>query len=548
MDITYEKKSVEDWIKEVDYSNDANYMPSEFALKFVNFIKLVNAEAGGEEHKTPVIHLKMLDGIATDADRVANMLFRGAAKTTLIGEYLFLYLAVFEELPGLGQVSLAMYVSDSIENGVKNMRKNLEHRWNNSDFLQKYLPQKRLTDVRWEFTNASGHTLVVKGYGATTGIRGVKEMGLRPTLAVLDDLISDEDARSATVISSIEDTVYKAVNYALHPSGNKIIWNGTPFNARDPLYKAIGSGAWLSSVYPVCAAFPCDREDFRGAWGDRFNYDYVDSQYKTSLALGKVDGFDQEMMLRIMSDADRLIPDDCINWYQRSTLLRNKHFFNFYITTDFATSSKAASDYSFLSVWAYNSNGDWFWVDGFCEKQDMGLNVDGLFRMVNTWKPKSVGIEVSGQQGGYIPWLKNEMITRNIYFDIAKEKPTSGGLAEEGFRPSTNKIERFIVAVPLFKQGHIKFPIEMKESKPMIEMVDELSLVAPSGFRSLHDDAADTVSMLPRMQADKPSAYAGEDLDEKKNDAVVTTYAGVSLWDTDALDMDYSPSGYDDYV
>jgi len=53
------KKTVEEWLNDIDYSLDASYVPSEFALEFVSFIKLVNGERG-EENKTPVIHYKML--------------------------------------------------------------------------------------------------------------------------------------------------------------------------------------------------------------------------------------------------------------------------------------------------------------------------------------------------------------------------------------------------------------------------------------------------------------------------------------------------------
>lgn len=53
------------------------------------------------------------------------MVHRGAAKTTVLGEYLILYLATFGELLTFGQVDFALYVSDSIDNGVKNMRKEL---------------------------------------------------------------------------------------------------------------------------------------------------------------------------------------------------------------------------------------------------------------------------------------------------------------------------------------------------------------------------------------------------------------------------------------
>ena len=142
-------------------------------------------------------------------------------------------------------------MSDSIDNGVKNMRKNLEFRWENSSFLQKYVPHAKFTDIHWHFKNVSGKEFIVKGYGAKTGVRGTKANGKRPQLAILGDLVSDEDARSKTMIAAIEDTVHKAIDHAMHPTRSKIIWSGTPFNASDPLYKAIESGAWAVNCYPL---------------------------------------------------------------------------------------------------------------------------------------------------------------------------------------------------------------------------------------------------------------------------------------------------------
>ncbi len=494
---------VEDYLNATDYAIDNKYVPSEFALEFVTFIKLVNGEQG-EENKTPVVHYKMLDTITQGGKRVINLCHRGIAKTTLMGEYLFLYIATYGELPGFGKVDLALYVSDSIENGVKNMRKNLEFRWENSDFLKEYVPFIRFTDIRWEFKNADGKTFIVKGYGAKTGVRGAKEMGTRPQLAVLDDLISDEDARSATVISAVEDTVYKAVNYALHPSKNLIIWSGTPFNAKDPLYKAVESGAWKVNVFPVCEQFPCTEEEFRGSWADRFTYEYVKEQYDTAVKLGKIETFNQELMLRIMSEEDRMIQDGDIGWYKLDAVVRNKSKFNFYITTDFATSEKQKSDYSFISVWAHNNVGDWLWVDGLCKRQLMDKNIDALFRFAQQYKPQSVGIEVTGQQGGFIQWIQGQMLDRNIYFSLASD----GNDSRPGIRPNTNKLVRFNTVVPLFKARKIFFPIERKTEPAMVEAVTELSLASISGFRSKHDDFIDTVSMLPLMNAWRPSEEA----------------------------------------
>lgn len=511
------EKTVDEWLNSASYIDDPTYVPSEFAIEFVTFIKLVNG-AEGEENKTPVLHYHMLDQVDTGESRIANMVFRGAAKTTVLGEYLFLYIAVFGGLPNFGRIELALYVSDSIDNGVKNMRKNLEFRWENSEFLQKWLPKTMpdgkvgtsFTDIRWAFTNIDGMRFVVKGYGAKTGVRGSKEMGKRPKLAVLDDLVSDEDARSATVIESIEATVYKAVNYALHPKGNLIVWSGTPFNSKDPLYKAVESGAWKVNVYPVCETFPCTREEFRGAWPDRFTFDYVLEQYTKAKKAGMLETFNQELMLRIMSDDDRLVQDSEIGWYKHKQIVENKGRFNFYITTDFATGAKQSNDFSVISVWAYSHNQDWYWVDGICAKQDMGKNIDDLFRMASKWKPMGVGVEVSGQQEGFISWINNEMLNRNIYFTLA----SSGNSNSAGIRPSTNKMQRFMVVLPLFKLNKIKFPVEMRDGRVMSEMLSELKLAAASGFRSKHDDFIDTISMLMLMSPFAPSEDIAVEYDE----------------------------------
>ncbi len=833
---------VEDYLKATDYRVDPSYVPSQFALMFVNFIKLVNGEEG-EENKTPIVHYYMLDKITNRGSRILNLCHRGIAKTTVMGEYLFLFIAVYGELPELGQVDLALYVSDSIENGVKNMRKNLEHRWDKSDFLKMFVPTIHFTDIRWEFNNIDGKKFIVKGYGAkalaldtelhtldgrttieeckvgdrifgadgklttitaksevfhkpmyrlqladgrslkvsedhlnpvvintnpnntvrwedkvlttlellqqplthtkkgnlrhrgtstkalvfvkniepleypeavlpvdpytlgvvigdgrirkecgsveltvdavelahyhtqipyefgaiyrdprsnavtqsirglgkrlkamelnvrgeqkfipyeyflgsieqrlsllqglmdtdgtvsengrlsftstsyqlvddlaclvrslggtaskickhshaeayrvelwmgvnpfrlprkaarfipkqkhtavvaieqiadepsqciavdneehqfvaecyfrthNTGVRGAKEMGKRPQLAVLDDLISDEDARSATVIAAVEDTVYKAVNYALHPTKNMIIWSGTPFNAKDPLYKAVESGAWVVNVFPVCEQFPCSREEFRGSWPDRFTYDYVKKQYDDAVKLGKIDTFNQELMLRIMSDEDRLIQDHDIAWYKIDAVLRNKQRFNFYITTDFATSEKQKADYSVISVWAYNNAGDWLWVDGICKRQTMDKNIDDLFRLAQTYRPQQVGIEVTGQQQGFVNWIQGEMLNRNIYFPLASDS-NSGA---PGIRPNTNKLVRFNTMVPFFKARKVFFPVEKKNSEPVAEAMNELELATPGGFKSKHDDFIDTISMLASLTPWKPSEEA----------------------------------------
>ena len=512
-------KTVSEYLNEIDYEKLKDYKPSSATLEFINFIQM--CEDGQTENKTPVVHLVALDKAFSSSKATAIMCHRGFAKSTLFAEMLFLFIACFGRLPGSkDKVNFALYIADSIDNGVKSLRKNMEFRYQNSEFLKRMIPNttvkysdengddvdvtagRKFTDVRIEFANVRGDHFVLRLYGAKTGVRGAKELGVRPQLAIIDDIISDEDARSETVIASIEDVIHKAVKYALHPKKHKVIWLGTPFNANDPLYKAVESGSYEVACFPVCEKFPCTKEEFRGSWEDRFDYEYVKASYEEALGVGKVDSFYQELMLQIMSDENRIVRDEDIVWFEKNEVLKYKHNYNFYITTDFATSEKSSADYSVISVWGINNNGDYLLVDGVCKQQLMDKNIDDLFVLASVYKPLGVGIEVSGQQKGFVSWIQSEMVKRNVFFNLL----SSNNDGQPGIRPIADKFARFNLFLPRIKAKKLWMPKELKGSAWMNEFIDEISKASISGFKSKHDDILDTISMLASFEVYKPSA------------------------------------------
>jgi predicted phage terminase large subunit-like protein len=528
-------KQLEDYIATIDYDWLNNeYVPSVEAMEFITFIKLVNGEKG-EENLTPVMHLHMLDGLI-HFDNVLEVVFRGGAKTTVIHEYAFLYMATYGEFFHFGPVDVAMYVSDTMENGVKNMRNQLQFRWEESEFLQQYVPYTKFVDDGWEFINAEGHKLFVKGFAAMTGVRGFKKYGKRPTWCGFDDLMSDKNSKSPTILADIENVVYKAARQAMHPTKRKTVWTGTPFNKSDSLYKAAGSKGWETRAYPLCEKFPCSKEEFKGAWEDRFTYESTVKEYELLAESGKIQAFNQELMLRITSDEDRLVLDSDIMWYDRNVLIHNKGIYNFYITTDWATSENESADFSVTSVWAINNKGFWFLVDGVCARQTMEKNIDDLFRFAQEYKDnlQSAGIEVSGQQGGFIQWIQKEMMERNIWFNLASENNNN----KLGIRPNGKKLVRFQTVVPWFKAKRMFFPSEFRNSHPlMIEMEDELKFVTKQGFKSAHDDALDTVSMLSVMNAWKPT-----------HDSKMVKDEVSGIWDDHRFRDDNTVGGIDSYL
>jgi len=531
------RKTVDDYLNEVDFgilNRSGGYVPSEFSLQFLNFIKLVNGNRG-EENKTPVMHLVMLDKLQTKDEKIANLCARGTAKTTLFMEYFTLYLSVFGRLPNFGEVSGMLYISDSMDNGVKSARNSIEFRYNNSEFMQYWVPEARFTENYLEFKNRRGHMFGVKMFGAKSGIRGTKIFNQRPVIAVMDDLVSDADSKSQTAMQAIKDTVYSGVQYALHPTRRKMILNGTPFNKTDIVYEAIESGAWKVNVWPICEEFPCKREDFRGAWEDRFTYDYVKTQYDSALKEGNLKSFYQELMLRITNDESRLVQDSDIGWTSRQEILKNKQNYNFYITTDFATSSKQTADFAVISVWAYSKQGEWIWVDGIVERQSMTQTINDLFRLAEEYQPQGVGVEITGQQQGFVDWLMMEMNTREKYFNLTHHN------GHPGIRPATDKLARFNLVVPLFKAGKIKFAEEMKSSRVLGLFIEQISMVTRDGIKG-KDDCVDTVSMLQYMNPWIPTGDAPP-LSEPQRDLPREVWGSA-----DAFSNDTDLSNYSSYM
>jgi hypothetical protein len=144
-----------------------------------------------------------------------------------------------------------------------------------------------------------------------------------------------------------------------------------------------------------------------------------------------------------------------------------------------------------------------------------------------------VGVEISGQQQGFIQWIMNEMNYRDIFFNLTNQK------GNPGIRPATDKLARFNMVVPLFKQGKIRFPLELKSSKIVGLFLEQISLATKDGIKG-KDDCIDTISMLQYMNPWVPAVDVHEE-----------TAAGRSgeVWGKNDLDPhDIDDGSYSSYV
>jgi hypothetical protein len=297
---------------------------------------------------------------------------------------------------------------------------------------------------------------------------------------------------------------------ALAPK-HKIIYIGTPISEDDLLHKLKNSGSFSVVRFPLCEKFPVPESEFKSIWPDRFSFKYASKMYNMFKEAGTTQLFYQEYLLQVTDLATLLVDEENdVRWFDPSLFIKQKNQYNYYIVTDFATSTKKSADFSTIGVVGVSSRNDWFLVDGQCLRQTMDDNIEDLFKYAKKWDPISVGIESSGQQGGYFSIMEERMITRNQYFTFAKKQ----GSKDVGIRPLTDKVHRFVTGVqPKFKQGKVWLPKpELLTQYPRFnvlvgELLHELSrFTLAGGVASLkHDDAIDLFNQLSEMETFAPA-------------------------------------------
>lgn len=546
-----------DWLLDNVDLTFQGYTPSVVAIEFFNFVRLTLGEE--PENENSLAHYFLVDVIfmqdtvrdylvvrGIDYDKIkgrtAVLCCREFAKSTIIGSFVPLYMAWKGELPGFGKVNYGLYVGDSMRNNVKTTMNTIEQVYLESEWLQTQFESARFTDelvelVRlprsaaeialYETTIAAGkkptqvpgrskRKFAMRGVGAQTGTRGTRSGLQRPQFAIIDDVVpSEAEANSDSILDGIESTIESDVLNALHGAGSFAILIGTPYNKKDPVYSRVESKTWVPVVFPICESIHEDMlpNEFRGVWENRHSYSKVMKRYLDAVNSNKTRSFMQELMLRITSEKDKVIPNDYIEMFNRDDILKNGAAYNWYITTDFTTTGGSGNDFSGMAVWAVSSNNDYLLVDLVLKKMDLALQYNELFRLVNRYKRYNglieVGIEIDGQQKIHLFAIKELMHKKNEYFTIGKQK---GGVREGILSKQSKggKEGRFSVMVPLFQAGKIRFARELNDTAGMRELRNEIDYVTYDEhgkvqFGSVHDDGLDLISQLAMMNIYAPS-------------------------------------------
>jgi len=524
----------------------SKYTPSSEAFEFFNLIRIFFGE--DFEVPNPKFHYFIVDmlygnvkpedfpypdficdTITVNPARVGVISTRGSAKSTITTLFYPIVASIKGTTPVTGPLSHMLLLSDSQQGGARDQALLMGNSFKKSKFAAEWFESIRTTESEVELVRKGNgpiekRHMLIKFKGAQSG--GIRSgsrnpiTGDRYAIIIADDVIKNEaEAYSEVIMHNVTTALTSDALNAMRSKKTQLVLINTPFHKRDPIYMMVESGGFTPLVTPICKEIYEDmpREEFIGLWEDMHDYDSVMERYLNAVSTHSTKAFNQELMLRVANEEDRLVTDEMLEgqWYDRTFIMKMIDGYNIYITTDFTTSSAAKSDFSALAVWAISSNNDYFLLDLCLRRQELQQQYDELFRMVNTWskggKPIEVGVEIDGQQKAHIFSIKQMMQKRNQYFSFARQKgaPTTreGILSKMG---GENKLERFRYFLPQLQNKKVFFPEQLKNNPEMKEAIKQLKGATHSGF-STHDDFCDAVSQLGLMDI---MAGTGEDPDD----------------------------------
>lgn len=465
--------------------------------------------------------------------------------------------AVTGKMPNFGDVMFWVSFGDSQQAGAKVQANTIRDICEDSLFCKEYFEKMRFTDEECEFIRKDDprnplpikkRCFMFKVKGAAGGsVRGIRYKTERPQIFTFDDIIKNEaDAGSAIIMAKLKSMIYSDAENALGKKGKIIIVN-TPFNKKDPVYQALEGGVWTPVCLPVCEKIYLDmpKSEYRGSWEAMKPYEDIMEKYEDAYYGDTLREFNQELMLRISSEEDKLIPDKLLEgqWYKRTDILKNLYAYNLYMTTDFTTTGNKGSDLSGIAVWAINHNQDWFMLDLCLRKQEVEQQYNEVFRFIDTYTPENktfeVGVEVDGNQRSHIHALKDRMRQRLNYFTIARQRgsqPGSEGILSR--MEGGNKHWRMRMMLPMFQNRKIFFPEELRHTPDMIELMDEIRYTSYTKFNSKHDDGMDLLSMINALEVVYPAKNMSYIPTQMKN--------GTKVASNDMFNM-INRHNYDDY-
>jgi hypothetical protein len=236
----------------------------------------------------PAFHRELLELLYSEDSLVAMMAFRGAAKSTLLEEYVLLS-ALFQEFV------FPIIVGPKWESACERLAPIRNELENNDVIIELFGDQKSSPWSMDELVLANG--VKIQAVGAGQSMRGKKHNDERPDVAVIDDLEDEENIRTEESRDRTERWLTGTLLPALHPTKRKVRFAGTAIHPKSLIIKKCNDPKWKSKIFPIIN-IDTETGEEKSAWPARFPMAWIKEEQLNYLNAGRYVEFEQEYMCR----------------------------------------------------------------------------------------------------------------------------------------------------------------------------------------------------------------------------------------------------------
>lgn len=433
---------------------------------------------------TPDCHREWWSFCTSDDPLVAIAAPRGFAKSTAVTHSYVLAEVLFR------QSKFVVIVSDTESQAAMFLGDIKNELLENEDLIHLFgvdrFTKMNETDIIVQMKDGYKFRIVAKG---AEGLRrGLKWDSLRPDLIVCDDMESDEAVSSKDRRTKLKNWFYATLLPSRSPSG-KVRMIGTILHMDSLLENVMPKDKALTTT--STALRNDNLKNLRRSWTSlrykAHNADYSHLLWEEKMNEDKLKKLKQQYVDQGLPDVYsreylNYPIDESFAYFHREDLLpmvdedfeKDKQY---YAAIDFAVSTADRSDYTVIAVGGLDSRGILHIVDIRRGRWDSLEIVDEMFSVQQRYTPELFITERGAIEKAIGPFLKQEMLNRNIYMNLDANTPTR------------DKMSRARGIQARLRAGSVRFD---REAEWFLTLEEEMTRFP----KDKHDDQVDAISWM----------------------------------------------------
>jgi len=415
--------------------------------------------------------------------------FREAGKTTSVWGLASCYNLIF------GLYDYTAFIGESQDKADGYLNSFTRSYMEDTPAMAPFIKDLKYKAGRLEIVNWQDKKLIWKCLGSGKSARGLSEGSVRPSLVILDDITTTDQADSEGAVQIKKQNSWYASDIDPLASKAKFLVVGTcvhelclshQFATNPPVGDPdAGIRNWDGYTYGV------EDEDGVPIWPEVRPKKWIDAKKRYFESMDQLGKFYTEYMNQPIADEERYFNNTGkIEYWNNQQMLNAIANQDKIVVMDPAPSDgkskKRGRDYSVIMAGAL-VDGKYVMLDCMRFREDLEYQIDALFKMWEKWQPKAVWIEDFGAQTYLLQAFRAEARKKNIGVIARGTKEME--LNYQGKHPRIQNLK------PIIAQHKFIMPIGADWSE---KLKDELY----SYPKGKHDDMIDAASYFPQLLKD----------------------------------------------